>query len=48
MMESNYLKLANQHFALGIEHLESGDEHRLRYAALDMRFAIEAIIVVVN
>ncbi|MDI5875034.1 hypothetical protein [Shewanella xiamenensis] len=43
-MVNNYLDLAKQHFTCGIEHLASGDTNRLRYAALDMRLAIEAII----
>ncbi|MGI2154575.1 hypothetical protein ACROAK_17110 [Shewanella oncorhynchi] len=43
-MESNYLVMALKHYASSIEHLNSGDDFRLRYAALDMRLAIEATI----
>ncbi|MFV0595127.1 MULTISPECIES: hypothetical protein [Shewanella] len=43
-MEGNYLVMAQKHYASCIEHLNSGDNFRLRYAALDMRLAIEATI----
>lgn len=43
-MKDNYLALARRHYNCSIEHIESKVNYRLRYAALDMRLAIEAII----
>ncbi|MBB1270814.1 hypothetical protein [Shewanella sp. SR44-3] len=43
-MERDYLILAHQYYDSSIRHLESEDDLRLSYAALDMRLAIEATI----
>lgn len=43
-MTMDYQRRAIEHFKRGVEHLESGEEIQLCYAALEMRLAIEAIV----